>query len=362
MFAPKSFVEIVSGMIAHMRATQKSVTDFHVGSVARTLVEAPAVEMDELYQSMAQGLTDAIPVALYDAFGFEALPAVAAGGTVRILADALVDDPVLIPAGTLLTRTDPTLEYQTVADATIAHGTNHVDVVVVAKLAGPLGNAPVGTALALASNVGNQLTAATTTRLTGGADAESETERAARFIDYVDSLSHGTVNAIRYAVSQISLSDGSGVVIERVARVGISESAGHVGIYIYGSHGAPSADLLAAAQVVVDGDGESIPIGMRAAGVRADVLPMTEQTISLAYKVKLFAGLSGGDAILNAIRTQVETLLSGIKSGDVLFVESLVEAALNVSGVERALIESDTNLTCPANKVFVLGAVTVEYL
>jgi hypothetical protein len=36
-FQIKNFVSIVAAMVNHMRATQDKITDFNVGSVARTL-------------------------------------------------------------------------------------------------------------------------------------------------------------------------------------------------------------------------------------------------------------------------------------------------------------------------------------
>ncbi len=51
-FQIKDFTSIVASMVNHMRGTQKKVTDFQKGSVARTLVEAAAVENEELYLQM----------------------------------------------------------------------------------------------------------------------------------------------------------------------------------------------------------------------------------------------------------------------------------------------------------------------
>jgi hypothetical protein len=49
LFQLKNFTSIAGAMINHMRGTQSDITDFVIGSKARTLVEAPAIEMDELY-------------------------------------------------------------------------------------------------------------------------------------------------------------------------------------------------------------------------------------------------------------------------------------------------------------------------
>ncbi len=56
MFQVKDFRSIVASMVNHVRATTTKITDFRVGGVARTLLEAPAIEIDELYQQMFNGL------------------------------------------------------------------------------------------------------------------------------------------------------------------------------------------------------------------------------------------------------------------------------------------------------------------
>ena len=60
-FVPKSFEEILIGMIAHIRANT-TLTDFTVGSAIRTILEACALEDDEQYYQMVQ-LLDAFRIA-----------------------------------------------------------------------------------------------------------------------------------------------------------------------------------------------------------------------------------------------------------------------------------------------------------
>ena len=51
-FQIKSFNDIVLSQINHARSVTEKITDFAPGSVARTLMEAPAVEVEELYLQM----------------------------------------------------------------------------------------------------------------------------------------------------------------------------------------------------------------------------------------------------------------------------------------------------------------------
>ena len=70
MFTIRNFDAIALAEINHARATQDTITDFNIGSLVRTLLESPAVELDEFYQLMLSGILDAIPVAVYKAFDF----------------------------------------------------------------------------------------------------------------------------------------------------------------------------------------------------------------------------------------------------------------------------------------------------
>ena len=354
MFVPKNFVEIVSGMMTHMKSTQKAVTDYHIGSVARTLIESPAIEMEALYQAMRQGITDAIPVALYQAFDFGVLPPTCAGGRAVLISEAPTYAPITIPAGTIIKRSSPTLEYRTLTDAVFPQGTGVVNLFIGATLAGSAGNAPVGTVFTVDGSFQSKLTINALDRMIGGTDGESETERKARFIDYVGSLSRSTLNSLRYSAGQSVVKNAAGAISETVARVGLIEEAGRVAVYLYGSHGTASSALIAVAQAAMD--------EIRPAGVQIDVLQMGVQAVDAAFQVKLFAGQGGGAPTIDAIKTAFSGLLSVIRPGEVLYVSAMIDAALAVSGVERVLCNNNSNITCPQNIVLIMGTVSVLWM
>ena len=52
-FIPRNFEQILADMIAHVRANT-TLTDFSVGSVIRTILEAAAIEDDSQYFQMVQ--------------------------------------------------------------------------------------------------------------------------------------------------------------------------------------------------------------------------------------------------------------------------------------------------------------------
>ena len=66
----KPFKQIVSEVIAWVVSNTKKLTDFNVGSVMRTLIEAISVELEEIYYHMWFGFRDAVKQAIFYAFDF----------------------------------------------------------------------------------------------------------------------------------------------------------------------------------------------------------------------------------------------------------------------------------------------------
>ncbi|SDH27701.1 baseplate J/gp47 family protein [Nitrosomonas sp. Nm132] len=359
MFQIKDFRSCVASMINWMKATQEKITDFNVGSVARTLVEAPAVEIEELYQQFFIGLREAIPVALFRAFNFERLPAALAVGTVTVTQGTARSSDLLIPEGTVFLTIDGR-EYKSVQDVTWLTGTTFVQIQVEASLLGMLGNTSAGTIVQ--SSFFDSNVVISNLPINNGRDDETEEERKIRFSDFILSLSRGTLAAIKFAVASAVVKSELGETIEYVARIGIEEEIGHVDIHIYGSGGIASDALVTQAQMLVDGyeleDGTKIP-GYRSAGIRVTVMKMTEQTINVTMNVSLFPGYSLTTALINEIKARIETEFDSIESGSVLYMKSLTDAALSVAGIKDIFVSNESNIICGNDEVLRLGDFTV---
>ena len=366
MFQIKDFHSIVAGMLNHMRRTQDRVTDYHIGSVARTLIEAPAVEIDEYYQRVLHGLLEAIPVAVYNAFDFRALDAVAASGFVRFSVGVLRDVPILIPAGTVVKRPDSRLRYVVQESTPLPAGEWYVDVRVVSEFAGLDGNTDAGTITELVGAIDGVVGVANQNPIIGGREEESADERKTRFIDYIGSLSRGTVWAVTYAARRARVLDSAGIPIECVTRIGLSEDAGQADIYLWGSGGAPSDDLIAAAQSLIDGafdpETQTWTPGYRPVGVRVSVHGMRSRSVDMALKVAMLPGFIGTTAVTNTIRDKISPVLFSCMPGTVLYLEELLNAAVSVAGVERVLSVDGANISCADDEVLVLGALTIDWI
>lgn len=362
-FQLKDFVSIAASMLNYARATQDKVTDFSVGGVARTLMEAPAIEIEELYQRIFAGIMEAIPVAIYRGFNFSLQEAVAASGTVRVTFGVPLEEAVEIPAGTIFAAPSTGVKYLSNVAVIAPVGATSVEVDVTCTQAGTIGNIGADSIteaqnfdLPTGATIGND-------PISSGHEQETEDERKARFADFIRSISRGTLESVLFAASIATVKSSSGMTVEFVSRVGHVEEAGHIDVYIYGSGGAPSDALVLAAQKLIDGyyeaDGTPVP-GYRAGGIRVRVLKMAERSIDVTMNVGMFSGYALNSAIRAQIRNQLDTEFDRVGSGSILYMKRLTDAVLTVLGVKEAFSSNDANIQCGANEVLRLGNLTVS--
>lgn len=360
MFQTKDFVSVVAGALNHLRGSTDKITDFQVGSVARTLIEGPAVEIEQLYQQMFIGLREAIPVATFLSFGFDLLPAARAIGTVTVTRAVPGSAPITIPAGTVFTAAD-SRKYTSTAEVIWAAISLVAYVPVQSDSVGVAGNISAG------AITGSTLFAApivvSNLPITSGRDAESDAEREVRFAAFIASLSRGTLVAIKYAASQAVVLGVTGTVDEYVTRTGLVEQSGRVRVYIHSSNGTPSAALIANGQARIDGyvdagTGVVVP-GFRSAGVRVDVLAMVEHSVTSTISVAMLPGYTLTTAVVNALTDEFHTVVGSVESGNTLYIGTLVERLLTVPGVRQVVPSNDSNIICAENEILVPGVLTV---
>lgn len=362
-FQIKDFISIVASQINHARAVTDKITDFQPGSVARTLMEAPAVEVEELYLQMFLGLREAIPVATFRSFGFDRLPAMYAHGYVSVSAPAPLTSAVTVPTGAVFVATDGR-EYKATEDVVFQIGQSQIRVPVVATTLGLAGNIAAGSVTT--SSLFPSPFTVSNSEISTGRDEETDTEREARFADLIRSLSRGTVVACLYAAKQAKVLDQDGNVYEYVTRAGIDEEPGYVRIYIYSSRGIPSSELLANGQMALDGtrddEAGTITPGYRSAGVRVDLLAMSERAVPLALQVDMLPGY----LLTNEVRQQLSDIfasaLGGVLPGATLYLGTLTELMLAVTGVRAIVPTTNLNITCGVFETLIPGTFTVTAL
>lgn len=361
-FTAKPFLAIVTDMIAYARAVNRDVTDYNVGSVARTLLEAPAIEIDALYQAYIAGLLDGIPTAIYQGFGFAALGAQAASGYVTFTAAEVPGEPLTVQAGTVVRDPLGTVTYATQASASITSLT--ATVLIAATVAGSAGNAIAGALTAYSPSIYG-VTVTNAEPVLGGSEAETAEDRRQRFARYIKSLARGTIASLEYAAYLGEVRSAGGLTMERVRNVTVEETAGRVNLYIHNGTGGTSQALVDAVTGIVEGEWDSAnerwTPGYRPAGMRVDVHAMQEQAVDIAIEITADAGLRTTAFIAGIEAALGAAVRDGQRDGTLRPIE-LVNAALPLAGVDGATLISPTVApTIPANTMLMPGTITITW-
>ncbi|NCA71713.1 MAG: hypothetical protein EOM91_16860 [Sphingobacteriia bacterium] len=358
-FQIKTFPAITDDMIARMRASTTKVTDFNVGSVVRALLEAPALEVDELYQSMYYGLLESIPTAIYTGFGFDRLDATAASGWVTASRAAAQPDATELPQGEILTAYDGQT-YATVAASEIPAGQTQATIRVVAVVPGSSGNQAAG---AIDQTIGS--VRYVSGEIGAGTDPESESQRAERFAAYIRSLARGTIAALEYAARLAAVYSSSGIAIERVERAAVLEGPGHVDLFVHNGSGATSADLVARVAALIEGyrdpDLGAWVGGYRPAGMRVDVIAMDDVAMPVTIEVRAAAAYRT-EATRLAIAREISEFMRAVRPGSDVRPVQIRNAALAVDGVDAVtVIAPPATVAGRIDAALSLGSLTVTW-
>lgn len=369
-FQLKTFVSIVGGMLNHVRGVQKEITDFNVGAVARTMLEAPAVEIEEAYQQTFNGLRAAIPVATYQSFNFERLPAAAANGLIHVVIAASAVD-VTIPSGTIFSTPSSRTTFISQDAATIAAGGTTADLVVVAADAGAVGNIPAACAFTAAPTIPSFVSATNVKLFNNGRDLETDEERKQRFGAYIQSLQRSTNAALDYGARTAALFDASGVEIERVRTALIYEPyvfdntqpIAWTQVYIHNGSGSTSTPLRDHCDDVLRGyvdplTGAKVP-GYKASGTKLDVIKATEVPTNLTGNITPQPGFSGAALIPLAVDALARHLLDVEIGGKSLLKDRVILVSELVGVANIVFTVGTADITSTYSQKLVPGTITI---
>lgn len=349
-FKLKHFDQVVASELNWMASVQAKVTDFNIGSVVRTLLEAVGMEVEEFYYRMVDALEQEIPNSAYDSFGFARLAATKATGTVTFGRSTAADQDYVIPAGTIVSTTD-LVTFQTIAEVTLATGLMTVQAGIIASVAGAAGNVKAQAIVVLNSALLGIETVSNALALTGGTDEETDEDRAERFRIFIEALPRTTVGGQRGGVLTAQLVDSAGTIIERVRQAKTVEPyltgegpRSVVDVYIDNGSGTASANLIAAAQAVIDGSAPGVTpevMGYRASGITVNVKAVTAVPVDIACTITVDAGATAS-VVQDAVRASIGSYLAGLKIHDPLDWERLLTVIITTAGVDTAVIATPT--------------------
>lgn len=367
MFIPKTFAQILSSMVSFFVGQTVSVTDFNQGSVARSLMEAAAMEIERAYMQTYEGLLDAIDTSLYTAFNFGLLPAQAAYGAVRLTRVGGYAPDINIPSGTKFQVPGTTKTYTVPVTQVWAGGavSTTFDVTSVADVAGIAGNTPASSITQITLPITGVASASNPQAFVTGYDAETTDQRKQRFAAYVASLPRGTTNAIEFGAKTTQILDLNGFATEQVRKAhAITTGAGTASLYIHNGIGTvggqtTTAALTTACQVVINGTA-TVP-GYRAAGVTVSVINATE--VDTAVKVVITSLFDGYTIpmVQGAAVQAVKDLIDSLNMADTLRVADITTAIRNVPGVRDCqVVTPGANVTATDAQLNVSSSVLVS--
>ena len=356
-------ISISAGMINRAKATQKKITDFNIGSVARTMLESSAIELEQFYQRMFYGILEAIPTAIYLGFNFKMIQPTEAQGIVMINFAGPIVSALTIPAGTIFINSSNNNTYLSTQDALVPLGATTINVLVQCSKTGSVGNAPYG---AIDSTQNYDLPIGSTivgNAIISGSDGETDLERQARFSQYIQTLARGTNSAVEYGARMAQIFSADGSLVDYVSRVGFLEVPGAMTVYIYGSNGLASPALVADAQKIIDGywdaASQEFVAGWRPVGIQVLVLPMIQQPVDAIFTIVMFPGVALDNTVRNNIMTAISAQITSVMPSFVLYVEAIDDAILTIAGVHSVRNNMTTNIACPFNTALVMGTVQV---
>jgi len=371
-FNLKHFEQIAASMMNLMASVQASITDYNIGSVNRTMLEAVALELEEIYYRTFQGILDGIPAGVYEAFGFGKLPATPAVGNVTFGRSAAATVSYTVPTGTVV-ATATGLRFTTTEEVVILAGNTSVNVQVAASDAGAAGNVAANSIILMTIAVLGIETVTNGLPTSGGADEETADGQQARFTEYVLGLARSPINGIEAGAKTVTLVDaGSGLITERVVLAKIvepylldqREPVGIATLYIDNGAGGASVDLVIKAQQVIDGyiDAEGVTImGYRAAGVVINVVAVTLFSQDVSALVTLDSGADQA-TVDTSLRNAIDAVFSGINISDGLDWPTLLSAMMVVAGVKTiSLTVPGGSISGQVGKRLRPGTITLTY-
>lgn len=311
--------QAASNLLAIMAALNGQATDYNQGSQIRTLAESigSVVDMEGVAgQALAMQALVYGAMSLFNISQPQVVPAtgvVTFATSIPVSGAPNVPYAVPIPSGTLV-QTNGGIQFATITAATLASGTNSINVGIVAvnpgdTNAGANGNVPAG---AITGNpltpVGYPLFVTNGAPTVGGTNAGSQSNALALFTAKANSLGLCSPVAIANAVIGVQASGTGETVLfancfEPWIAAGSGAGSGTAGftLYIDNGTGTTSPSLIAAAQTWITGSNVTNQSGYRPGGVPFIVSGATPVYASVGVTGVLTPGLLATGFVYGAV-------------------------------------------------------------
>lgn len=307
--------QIIKSEIDDVLTHTNKINDFTVGSVARTMVEAEALEIEKLYYYSLENLKQAIDEGVTTAFGFTRKKATYAYGNVLVRLTAPLPQDLIIDRGSLFYSTNPNYQqqYRTNVAYRIPKGSQSFTIAVYCTVIGTYGNIPENT-INRSTDIGELVSVTNPEAFNTGTDEENPEAAKVRFRQMIQSLAMGTNQSLVYAAESVP----------GVAGASLFESTyGAVVIYAHDANGNLSRDLQ---QDIADRLVEYKP-----AGIKVFVMPTHKSVVSLDISVEVSDSTLESDSFLDMIRQSMSDYINTLTVGDPLYKSNIIQKVMDVS-------------------------------
>lgn len=307
--------QIIKSEIDDVLTHTNKINDFTVGSVARTMVEAEALEIEKLYYYSLENLKQAIDEGVTTAFGFTRKKATYAYGNILVRLTAPLPQDLIIDRGSLFYSTNPNYQqqYRTNIAYRIPKGSQSFTIAVYCTVIGTYGNIPENT-INRSTDIGELVSITNPEAFNTGTDEENPEAAKVRFRQMIQSLAMGTNQSLVYAAESVP----------NVAGASLFESTyGAVVIYAHDANGNLSRDLQ---QDIADRLVEYKP-----AGIKVFVMPTHKSVVTLDIYVEVSDSTLESDSFLDMIRQSMSDYINTLTVGDPLYKSNIIQKIMDVS-------------------------------
>lgn len=344
MFERQSMEQLLNKMIRWTRGVSNRFTDFRVGSKIRTLYEAVAIIVEELYDKVYRSMKGIIEENIYSVIGFNKIPATYASGSIVMSRVEPAEENYIIPAGTTVlskaTQYKPPIQYRTIDDALLEIGHTTVTIAVVSNVSGEDGNTGAGEITEFLMQPNGVEAVTNTTAIMGGSPEESNEEQKARFQVFIEANARGILQSVRYGAMLAKVEATDGVILERVhqavALEDLVNKKGEVDVYIWNGVGNASEALKANVNLILTGyydtDGNAV-YGYKPAGIPANVYtaPVLNVTLRLIITPEDWTTVVG---VKPSAEQTIDNYFGRIKLGET-FIQTALEAEIKrIEGIK----------------------------
>lgn len=326
-FKMKTFNEILRDMATWIMTSNNKITNFYIGSVVRTLLEAVSLEVEALYFKMRSVFIKASDNAIYDSFDFKRKEATKSIGDITIEFGSALSQSVFIQKGSqffTVPINGKTIYFESTQDITVPSGLSSATIQVVCREGGTVGNVPAMSIRRSVSSIPYLQTLYNATALSGGAPQETKESLKKRFATHIQSLSKGTTPAIEYACKQVP----------HVAGIGIKEEIGIVYIYAHDVYGNLTDQMKS--------DLNDTLYNYKPAGIKVILLPVTKKSIDLDITIILDDVSYTTDNYPSLIRESVTSYLNRHVVSKSLIKADLIKFIMNID--DNAILNVNTGL------------------